>query len=277
MMRVALLVLCACNQVFGVKDTRQVDARFFDAPADAAWGCPPLGQPPVLDPQLHQDILQWCMSYSIAGGHAVASCHEPSDFFDIYEGAPDQTLAPAPGVPANAGDDVYDQPRLSSDGSELYVRHYNYSTNVQETLMYTRGAGGAWVPGTPPPFGQNANDNQSTIVAGSTGDRTFISNNLAIEEWVHEATGWRDAGSIPIASLLPTQAVGLNPIDPLRLLVSGYDRHTYYTDRLDVGSPYRSAIRITELPDYASDAAMTPDCGRVYIAGLHSIFYVRQP
>jgi hypothetical protein len=111
----SLLALCACNAVFDIKSTRQIDARYFDAPADAAWGCPALGQRPVLDPQLHQDIVQWCQSYAVVAGRAIASCYLSNDF-TVFEGLPHGMLSPAKGVPSTGGDDVYDQPRLSSDG-----------------------------------------------------------------------------------------------------------------------------------------------------------------
>lgn len=61
MVRRAVLVLAGCNAVFGIKDTRQYDAAYFDAPPDAPFACPALGGPaPTFSPVLHQDVIQDC-------------------------------------------------------------------------------------------------------------------------------------------------------------------------------------------------------------------------
>jgi len=273
---VAVLLVGACNQIFGVKDTRQIDAAYFDAPADAPFTCPPPGIAPGFAPALHQDVLQNCIDYDVVGDRAIAECVTGGELV-VSEGPRDQMMSPMSGIPVTAGNDMYDLPRLSSDGKELYLRHFDYATNTQEAVMFTRAGDGMWQPGPAPPFARNVNDTFSTITSGPTGDRLFVWNGSLVEEWVHEAAGWRDVESITVAGLTPNAFVGMNPADSKRALIYSVDRHTYYTDRPDESSPFRTAVRIAEVPDYGFDATMTPDCGRIYVTGLHSVFYVSQP
>ena len=48
------LLLAGCNAVFGIKETRQYDAAYFDAPPDAPFTCPALGAAaPAFSRSLH--------------------------------------------------------------------------------------------------------------------------------------------------------------------------------------------------------------------------------
>ena len=96
---VLVLLLCGCNQVFGLQETGQLDAAFFDAPADAPYACPPLGTAPRFAPQLTQFLVQRCDGYSgVTSGRAGASCKDGDGIERVFVGNRGEPLSIAPGV-----------------------------------------------------------------------------------------------------------------------------------------------------------------------------------
>src|SRR4051794_34587507 len=86
-----VFALAACNQVFGVHDTVSAGPAFYDAGIDAPFACPPIGgSPPQFSAFLHQDFVQDCADYSIAGGRATALCSDATSATSINEGARDR-------------------------------------------------------------------------------------------------------------------------------------------------------------------------------------------
>jgi hypothetical protein len=272
-----VLAMCACNPVFGLRETQARDAQLFDAPADAPFQCPPIGMAPQFSPLLHQVGSQFCLQYTIVAGHAVAVCRA-GDIFVVSEGPVDQLLVPAVGVDTPPLDEVYEQPRLSSDANELYVRHFNYSTNVQDVVMFTR-TGSGWQRGPAPPFGTGFSDSIGGLARGPTGDRVIVTSfsDGVAREWAHEGSTWRAVLQHPFGLAAPN--VVQMTSDGLRAVIfapfGNPNQHLYYSDRPDEESPFRTAVPLSGTPLH-SDAALTDDCARLYVTGVATVFYVQQ-
>ncbi|MDB4956242.1 MAG: hypothetical protein JWO36_3811 [Myxococcales bacterium] len=273
-MRVGIvLALTACNAAFGLRETEQRDAQLFDAPADAPFQCPQLGAAPAYSSLLHQVFLQPCYQYSTAMGRASAICQQGS-LFVVSEGPVDMHLAPAIGVQAPTLEEQYDQPRLSPDANELYIRRFNYSTNVEDVLMFAR-SGTGWQRGADPQLQTGMNDALGTLARGPTGDRVIIgsfSDGLG-HEWAHEGSTWREVRQ-HVFAMRPPLMFALTS-DGLRAAVySGLDG-VFYADRPDEDSPFRDLGLLIGAPPH-SETAMTDDCARIYIGGVGAVFYVQQ-
>src|SRR5215207_4411147 len=82
-MKVALLLLCACNSIYGLDATRLQDGAGPDAQAVCMNG------PLAFDPKVRQTVLRECDHYTFFGDRAVASCERIPR---LAEGPLDQPL-----------------------------------------------------------------------------------------------------------------------------------------------------------------------------------------
>ncbi|NVB77162.1 MAG: hypothetical protein HOV81_02100 [Kofleriaceae bacterium] len=262
-----VLLLCGCNQIYGLKETGQQDAAFFDAPADAPYACPAIGVTPQFSPQLTQFLVQRCEAYSVVrSGRAVARCKDDNGTDRVFVGNIDERLEPAIGV------DMIGPvlPRLTQDGEHLIVREPTKIAVVQ-VHVYDRQSDGTWLRGGDPPFGSHIR----AIGTLSDDNRMLVttSDDVLLHEWIFEGTTWRQVGtqmpSVPSVSDV-LFAASLTE-DGLRVVATVNNR-ALYSDRATVSDPFRAFVALEGAPR-GVDMTLNADCSRLYAAGLGSVFY----
>ncbi len=279
---VGLLLVAGCNTVYDLAPTA--------LPSDARLECPPIGQTPRFDRNLHQAVFRPCDSYAYVGsrGQAIAVCDRASptnELETVVEGGPiDGSLEPVDGIPivpvtvARHG-----LAFASHDGERLYVRTEvsdETGTVITTIVIYVRQADGAWREDSTLPL-TFPSPSISTIIDDAGRDRVLAlaADRDQIDELVHDQT-WSVAATHSTASELGvTGIVGISiTSDGLRgVLVAGVMSNMlrlYYTDRPRLDAPFRTA-ELLDLP--APDQPfLTDDCARIYMPGLSSVFYAEQ-
>jgi hypothetical protein len=264
---ILLLALAACNQVFGLHESRERDGGQYDAPLDAPFACPPIGgTPPSFSPLLHQVIVEDCRDYSISpSGRAIALCSNR-----VAEGPRDELLMPLIEISTMPGSSLF-TPRLSPDG-QMIIFH-EVRANATTVHVYVRMTNGSWQQLQDAPFGAQV-DWISTFARGPTGDRVFVRTTDGIHEWAYEGSTWRDVLVETSGELGIRLATIQITSDGLRAVLYS-DNALYYSDRPDESAKFRAAVPMSNVPAFP-DAFLTEDCSRMYVSGLGSIFYTQQ-
>jgi len=267
-----IVLLTGCNQVLGLDQTGVVDARYFDAPADAAAACPGPGVEPRFRPAYTQIPVPDCSSYipTREWGKAVAYC--PS--LDIAEGDDDQMLAMATTLPPS---DRYRYPRVSDDGQLLFVE--NAATTMLDifrrdgdTWSYTRSLFDA---------SYRFMSNPTSTSPRRAVQTDFNGTSYSLLELEEQADGsWSQIASTPVSDF------GVGAIDQPALTSDGL-RVTYIgqvtfsqaavflAQRGDLGSSFANPVRLTTVPMLPGIETpfLTDDCGRFYFSALRTVFY----
>lgn len=264
-----VLVLGACNQVFGLQETRLRDGDVGtggEPIIDAPFMCPPSG-PPSYTGSGHLWSDRHCRSYSISadGKMAAAQC---SDTGSIETGPAHGALAPGSGLPSVS---QFDYPRLSPEGNELFVHsssdlriyHLNGSTWTQ-TGSLPRPSGG---------------DILASVPSMGPDRRVMLYGGQSIYEYANTGTGWTAVGAPydlgAIGGFSSIKGLELLP-DGLRFVFYGNNANfgTYYMERTSLTARFGSAVRISGLPSPYGDDFLTPNCGVAYYAddpGMYEI------
>ena len=104
-----------------------------------------------------------------------------------------------------------------------------------------------------------------------------------VDEWVEDAPDtWRlfhsyqpqDLGTISLYTQFNLTPDGLHAVFQQARVDGSYAVAHAWRDTID--APFGQAVPIMGVPRSAIDAFMTHDCGRIYFAGLGSIFYAQQ-
>lgn len=269
-----LLLVAACNQVYGLDPTQIV----ADAAPDAAPACSP---ELVYRPQFHQVIYQRCTSYSFARDvdRALAFCLPEDAPAFIGEGRVDSMLAR---VTVEGVASPVREPRISPEGDRMFLLRAT-AAGVTGFAVYHRDAT-AWRYAYDLPVIGDYDD--AVGVPSARPNARFMHsrpNAGVVDEYVEEAPDtWRLWHSYPAADFdtisLYTQfnltADGLHVIYQAFALDSTIVvRHAW---RDDIGAQFRKTLPIMGVPRGTVDGVMTPDCGRLYFSGLSSIFYAQQ-
>ena len=269
-----LALLGGCNQILDLRQTAQLDARFFDGPP-APTRCPTLGTPPVFSTALHQHLYEDAEGFApTRNGRAFALCYEFSytDSSPICDGPIDGPLTPSVGIPRLKNfEGRMTLPRPSPDGERLFVRHVDSGENPNH-WYYARNGDGSWRRLADPPFFY-AYD-VSTLAMGPTGYLAIVGSfDGTIQEWVDEGGQWRQL------RVHPGFGTGFGAVamtwDGLRGLVLTSSRAPMYIERQDLESTFGAAQPIEGLP-VTGDAYMVEDCSRMYLTGLGYVFYAEQ-
>jgi len=261
----ALLVLAACNQIFGNTAVEPAPAGVFDAPIDGPFGCPEIGSTPPFSPYLHQLPITDCSYLSYVGERAVADCLiDGLRVVMIGDGA--DHLAPAPGVPPSA---VPSLPRLSPDGQELYVH------DATQIYFYT-WSGAMWIDPKPTGILVPGMILYTTIAQAGTVERILVATNMdAIDEYEGRGQTWTRISSVPFSQLGVVNLLGgLGMTSDGRRLVVGTPAGARYADRASLADAFRLGDLI-DAPS-AADMFLTDNCARIYVSGLGSVFYAQQ-
>ena len=273
MSRLALLVVAGCNELLGLEATVPVDARLFDAPADAAPMCPAPGGEPRFGSAYTQVMAPDCSSYipTRVWGKAVAYC--PA--INIAEGDDDGPLATAIVMPPS---DRYRFPRVSDDGAVLFAE--NAATGMLDVF---HRAGDTWS------YSRSLFDASYRFMSNPTRgpvrravQTDYNSASYSLLELEEQSDGsWMQIASTPGADLgvgfLDEPALSS---DGLRLTFLGVPLGTmqmavFHAQRGDLASHFGNAVRLTTVPALPGldTPFITDDCGRFYFSALRTVFY----
>ena len=297
---IVLMTVAACNAIFGIKDTKQIDAAYYDAPIDAPFQCPGIGSNLVMSGVLHQEFAQNCLSYSFTpDGFATGLC--PADragsAYQVFVMATGTVgggpLGATPGLPdyyttQGSSFDQWLTAFPSPDATHIYGEHEHHdgATNMNhyEIDRFTRQPDGSWVLTDTPLPSTGFLSAYSTVFTGPTGDRFLGVDVLdaAITEWAQDGSGgwvagaahaYRDLGVVSITNPSVTS-------DGLRMALQGVRigqqfTEPLYTDRASLSDWFRTVAPLAGGP-IAQDIQLTDDCARVYVTGLGSVVSVQQ-
>lgn len=277
--RVGLLALLAgCNQVFGLAETVAVDARQFDAPADAAFQCPSPGSQPTFAALLHQAVTKNCVSYttSTAANLGAAFC---IDLDAIADGPIDELPERSTFTPAQR----FDMPRLTPEGNEMWVRLR--ATGSATFSVYTRTGDHQWSWVRDLAIASQSQDDQLTVpsrsIDGTRRVLRYAFSEFKLYEYADDGTATTMIRSYQPSELGVTFMSFPNlTADGLRLVFVGSEvgattAQTLYADRPSLSDSF-SPARVLATAPVTSDPFLSEDCARLYTNGLGSIFYAQQ-
>ena len=289
----------ACNAIFGIKDTKAVDAAYFDSPIDAPFACPAIGSNLEMSGVLHQEFQQNCLSYHFSlAGFAVGLC--PVDragsgieTFAIAAGTVGGgPLGPVPSLPDRYTStatyyDEYQSAAPSPDGTHIYamLMHYDYNPGATSYSVkrFTRQADSSWQLTDSIPLA-SAFATISTVFSGPTGDRFLYADGgtAMVSEWYEDGSGgWAQSAARSYSTLGVTSLGGMSVTSDGRrmafetFLIGQQYVQPLYTDRASEADWFRPAVVVPGAPN-ASDVQLTDDCARVYVTGLGSVVSVQQ-
>jgi hypothetical protein len=283
----AAVALCACNQVLGIRETKERDASisFFDAPLDAPFACPPIGTAPEFSRLFHQQVLQDCNNYNISAGtgRAVADCQEPAAQVS-QGGVGDTTLTPIPGLGTQGTVRTY-EPRISPEGDELLVHHYNGFALPHDSYELLRRDGEMWLPASG--FSSGSGVEGRVFGAMTLGPVRRIMmydlNDATVHELSFDATGVTTEIHVYTASELGVTFLFVVPNlteDGLRMVfvsapAGQSTSKAMYSDRQSTSDVFRPAVPLPGAPS-ALDIFLTRDCAKLYFSAAGSVFYAQQ-
>ncbi|MBA3397711.1 MAG: hypothetical protein H0T89_34120 [Deltaproteobacteria bacterium] len=281
---VASVLLGGCTQVFGLAPTEQqpvTDAAFFDAPADAPFACPPIGETPQFSRVLNQ-IVQSCGEYSATTeGRAVALCTEPAN--QLAEGPLDGLLIPIAGLEQTAELHV-DFARYAPEGDELFVRSWTQSTTIGRIRVYRRQAEGFVYTHDVALPGQTT-DSFVRFGTPSRGPRRrmMVRNNaFAYQEIEFDAAGTAVLIASYVAADLGVTSITQSPPnltpDGLRLVFAGSTTNAsgvLYSDRASLADRFQPGRLLPGIPINPTPF-LTHDCARIYVSAIGYVFWVQR-
>ena len=273
-MRVGLvLVVCACNQTFGLHDTQR-------PPGDAAPRCPATGTPPVFRAAFHQVTDQWCREYSPSqdADLAMAICNDGGS--RLESGPVDQPLAPLDLVQLAGCDFFNAYPRLAPEGDHAFLNAAGLNCALAPGWYELARVDATWaVLG---PIGLQANETLSSVTR-APHRHAMLAKAGALHEIVQRDDGSFDDSlqPYPLTDLGITMLGGDSNLSPdgLRLVlrnITSDDRGTlYYADRATITDRFGMPVPQPDWPD-ASDALITDSCGRLYFSGVQRVFFMEE-
>jgi hypothetical protein len=265
-MKVALLlVVCACNSIYGLDATRLQDGAGPDAPAVCLNG------PLAFDPQVRQIVFDDCTDYTFAGGKAVALCDLFSVTQRLAEGPIDQALETVGITPHRQGSEIV-MPRLTPEGELLVGQRIIFGTSTILSI-YTRGSD-SWVWNRDLPIPDLNSEEYVGVPSRGSAHRMMIKRGSRVDEaiegdsntWTIVPRPFSDFGVQGIRGPINLSADGLRAV----FLGDGGMR---YAVRAGVDAPFTSYPLDVPL---VTDAVLSEDCARLYFSGLESIFHVQR-
>jgi hypothetical protein len=272
-------VLAGCNQFFELRETREVDAAYFDAPLDAPFACPPIGTPPTFGRLVYQATSGRCRQYAVSDTGAIAVCQDSAGSPDrISEGPVGGDLVTAMGFAA--GDS---NPRISPEGDVVLVTRYipDNPTPRQILSRYQRDAA-SWsfvgdlpvtiprleVPWTISSPTRGPDPRMLVRVPGSPNllRELDVTTGSMLAEYTPTDLGLDGFASGPVLSA-----------DGLRFVMSGFrggEWLLFYGDRPDIGQRFGVLVVLNTL-SATNPSHLPDDCSRLYFTGLELALYVR--
>jgi hypothetical protein len=269
-----VIALAGCNQIYGLDQTRLVDARPIDPP--------PTCQPALeFTRRLQQVTYQECIQYVPATDvdYALAYCRDDSRGY-IADGKIDGLLSEV-AVDQRFAGSVPSQPRLAPEGDRAVIFHSITQGNNAYSVHHRDSTGWRFAYDLPIVY-----DFDDSVGVPSRSPRAHILHAIPnaglVEEFVEDAPGvWRLLFTYK-SSELATQSLytqfNLTP-DGLQVLyqgafVEGYA--IYHAWRGSLDEKFGPGVAVEGIARTVQDAFMTENCARIYFSGLSSIFYAEQ-
>ena len=279
-----LIVLCACNPVFGLSPTTEepaIDAQYFDAAPDAPFACwAPHAPVPSFSTTLHQVVQSdQCSEYTIADGWATATCYDAGTHVSaIYDGVVDAPLTEVAAF-APTPQRSLQRPRQAPEGGLVFLKQVP-STGAPSIVGYRR-TGQTWNPAltVTPTIGMF--ESFGTPSAGPIRRMMIVSGSVGVmREVAIDQSGTMTEVRVYDSTNFPFNGMPQPPnlsADGLRMIVYGGINNSYamyVMDRETLDQPFQH--RSLEIPT-VYDAFMTNDCGRIYFADvLGALFFVQR-
>lgn len=270
----ALLLLAACNQIYGLDDTRLAGP----VPPDA----PPACQPALaFDRRYEQALLVPCQDYVPAADadRALASCNAGGRAY-FAEGPIGKPLVEVdvetrPGMVRGA-------PRLAPEGDRAIIQHFAVSVTSMYSVHERDATGWRWKYDLP--LIAEFDDSVGTPSRRPNAHILHARPNVGlVDEYVEDAPdAWRlarsyttdELGTRSLYTVFNLTADGLQVIYQQASLDGTLAISHAWRDSVD--ARFGPGVALDGIPRRVFDAFMTNDCGRVYFSGLSSIFYARQ-
>lgn len=270
-----VLIVCGCNQIFGLDQTHLVDAS-PDVAIDAKRTCPAIGTPLRFGGEFHQVVRQECQGYnfSAAASIGVASCQESMPTYGTfaYEGTRDQLMAKV-----DVGLMYVDSVRIYPEGDRVLVRGYDSAVGYVANL-YARDPQNGWVP-TKDPLPPISNSMISTFSTGPDRRVVIAGYGTPAIEYAQDATGaWTEVGSYVAMDWQCSNLYGVSlTSDALRLFVSCIRSDTYrvetrYAERNTKADLFGPLLPLEGAPTNLSLVVLDDDCSRAYFSALNAVF-----
>ena len=271
-----VLALAACNQVYGLEDTRLADP----VPPDAAPTCQ---DKLAFDRRFEQVILMRCAYYVPAadGDLGLASCGALDGRQFFADGPVDKPLVEV-ALEAHGDSVARAFPRLAPEGDRALITHLSDTLPPTFSVHYRDATKWAWAYDLPV-----VGDYDATVGTPSRRPHAHVMhaspNAARVDELVEDTPdNWRivrsytpqDLGTISLYTMFNLTPDGLHVVYQ-RVINDGTYEMTQ-ASRTNIDAPFGPGTPLEGIPRTVFDAFMTNDCGRIYFSGLSSIFYARQ-
>jgi hypothetical protein len=288
------VALCACDNVFGLHQTQPLlfDAKYFDAPIDAPFACPPTGTVPQFSSLLHQDIFQPITEYTISSSTMQAMGLNGGNVAAGMDDEPMQSTTGFPGGMFCGSCAAGYHPRLAPEGNSAYIIFAPspaiYPPKSPSLTQYLRGSDGTWTPGSSYSVSVAATDFISSVTQAAL--RRIVIYSSGTDDNFYEYALDDSSGAATLVGTHTPVTLGVefiqNPMlssDGLRLVFEGsnmadaFSLTVYYADRSDPSQLFGTATALANVP--ASDDGqeyLNDDCSRIYVSGLGSMFYAQR-
>jgi hypothetical protein len=290
-MRWAILLVCGCNQIFGIDRTVSLDAATADAASPPK--CPDIGTAPTFSGELRQLQTKRCYAYVPSDTRALATCLLPNFLSELRSGPVDGELAPAT---INSIDPI--TPRLAPEGDFFVAIGPPTATGLPTMAEYAL-VGDTWT------LQRTTQVNGMDFSTPSRGPKRRVIYldfdpimqvpTNALVELEQTSTGWVFKNSVSYDKITPTtywiQSLSLSA-DGLRLLfINQIDMQptglgdppmleggptVFYADRVSLDVPFEKFQPLTAVPTGVDWPYLTQDCGKIYFAALDTVFYLKQ-
>jgi hypothetical protein len=279
------VVLCGCNQVFGIEHTKLVP-DYFDAPIDAPFTCPTTGLPAFKqDP--HQVTAMNCRSYTTAQTAPLAAvdCDGGGSWpttDEVYVVAPVDTSPDASSATIVAHAAGHASTMLAPEGDQVFITYYPVSSGL--TLVSYTSTGSTWTQTSGPTL-PTIFDNNDRFSRPSRGpNRRALHYHDVDKTWYELAetssTVWTRVRTQP---QLVNDAVDPRlSADGLRLTASSFMvggngfEVPVYTSRDTIDAEFGPFTQITTAPQTAGSPFLADDCGKLYYSGTSAVYFVEQ-
>jgi hypothetical protein len=273
MRSLGLVVLCACDSLFGIRDTHLT----HDLPVDAPFACPTSG-PPVFSHALQQLVELDCRSFTAAelGGLAAMWCSGGDFGVDAssvlvvgsLENGQDMTVIEMTNF-------LYLDVIIDPEGDEIFT--FTQETNYVVGELARTGT--TWAPGTPPalPFIWNGSDDVTSPT--KRPDRRML-----YYRWAPDLMWYELQETAPGTWITERAHPELGPYlenprltaDGLHLVGNSGTDTIVYAGRTSLGGDFDPPVQITTVPAAGRYPSLTDNCSRLYFWGLNSVFYAQQ-
>jgi len=266
----AVLCLAACNQVYGLQETRSHDGSFFDVRED--FTCPPIGDTPVFSPVFTQLQAGCTAAYTesreVAG--ATAFCNG-----QIAAGPIDGPFVAIPGL-ETVGSTSFVLPRLAPEGLELFFRENPTGGRVhvwQRTDGHMFEALRTLTPDIPFPsdvrLGTPTRGPLRRMLIGSMANLGKVDEIEIAPSGSSTTVRSHDAATLGVTLILGAPNMtpdGLRMVFPARIGdMSTASSHMMYSDRQSIADPFGTARVLTDIPFVADNSPfLIEGCSRLY-------------